>query len=203
MTLRAFNQSLGINMAELLFEEPFADPAKLRRDWIVAPGMAVRNGVLAFAPDHEEGCCAGVTRQDEFRDFSITADVRIVNAAIGLVLRAIAPSQYYMVQFDLANDPSVVWFHTFTPFADGGYRLERVRSALVPRAGDWCRMRVVVRGNMFDVLLGEPGSTLQHCASWQDQETTYRRGAVGVWEHGGEAGEYRALRVEALPTVDA
>ena len=27
--------------------------------------------------------------------------------------------------------------------------------------------------------------------------------AVGVWEHGGEAGEYRALRVEALTDTDA
>ena len=28
-----------------------ADPSKLTRDWIVAPGMALRTGVLAFSPD--------------------------------------------------------------------------------------------------------------------------------------------------------
>ena len=162
--------------------------------------MAVRNGVLAFSPGHDEGYCAGVTRQHDFGDFCITADVRIVSGTVGLVLRAVAPGQYYMVQFDLANNPSVVWFHTFSPSADRGYRLEKVRSALAPRAGDWYRMRVVVHGNTFDVFLGEPGSTLQPCASWQDREHTYQQGAVGVWEHGGEAGEYRALRVEALPT---
>jgi hypothetical protein len=61
-----------------------------------------------------------------------------------------------MVQFDLANNPSVVWFHTFTPSADEGYRFELVPSAVVPRAGAWHRMRVVVRGDAFEVLLGEP-----------------------------------------------
>jgi len=189
-------------MAEPLFEEPFADPSKLTRDWIVAPGMAVRDGVLIFAPGCDEGYCAGITRRDDFRDFSLKADVRIVTGAVGLVLRAVAPDKYYMIQFDVATNSSVVWFHTFTPSAERGYKLELVRSALVPRVGDWYRMQVVVRGSVFDVLLGEPDSMPQHCASWQDREQTYMQGAVGVWEHGGERGEYRALRVEALTTVD-
>ena len=55
-----------------LFEEPFTDPAKLNRDWIVAPGMAVGNGLLTFAPGHDEGYCVGVTRRTDFDDFSIT-----------------------------------------------------------------------------------------------------------------------------------
>lgn len=190
-------------MTELLFEEPFTDPAKVSRDWITAPGMALQNGVLAFAPNFDEGYCVAVTRRNDFRDFSITADVRILRFAVGFVLRAVAPDQYYMVQFDLANNPSVVWFHTFTPSADGGYRQELVQSAHAPRPGDWFRMCVVARGDMFDVLLGEPGSALQHCASWQDREQTFREGAVGLWEHGGESGEYRALRVEALATLPA
>src|SRR5687768_12848497 len=139
-----------------LFEESFADPAKLSHDWIVAPGMAVRKGVLEFSPGPDEGFCVGVTRRTDFRDFSITADVRIVCAAVGLVLRAVGPGQYYMVQFDLANKPSVVWLHTFTPSADGGYRVELVPSALVPQAGVWHRMSVVARGDAFEVLLGEP-----------------------------------------------
>jgi|SRR5687767_526923 len=186
-----------------LFEESFADPAKLSHDWIVAPGMAVRKGVLEFSPGPDEGFCVGVTRRTDFRDFSITADVRIVCAAVGLVLRAVGPGQYYMVQFDLANNPSVVWFHTFTPSVDGGYRVELVPSALVPQAGVWHRMSVVARGNAFEVLLGEPGGPLRHCASWTDSWHTYRQGGVGLWEHGGEAGEYRALRVEEAATVDA
>src|SRR5687768_11758893 len=186
-----------------LFEESFADPAKLSHDWIVAPGMAVRKGVLEFSPGPDEGFCVGVTRRTDFRDFSITADVRIVSRAVGLVLRAAAPGQYYMVQFDLANNPSVVWFHTFTPAAEGGYRLELVPSAHVPRVGVWHRMRVVARENAFDVFIGEPGGPLHHCAWWQDQLRTFREGAVGVWEHGGEAGEYRALRVEALTHQDS
>jgi hypothetical protein len=108
-----------------------------------------------------------------------------------------------MVQFDLVNNPSVVWFHTFTQMIDEGYRLELVPSALVPRAGIWHRMRVVVRGNSFEVFLAEQGSILQHCASWQDSWQTYREGAVGVWEHGGEVSEYRALRVDDVTSGDA
>lgn len=49
--------------------------------------VAVRNGVLAFAPGRDEGYCVGVTRQDDFRDCSVVADVRIVSGAVGLVLR--------------------------------------------------------------------------------------------------------------------
>ena len=186
-----------------LFEESFDDQAKLTRDWVTCPGMAVRNGVLAFAPDRDQGYCVGVTRQDKFRDFSVVADVRIVSGAVGLVLRAVAPGQYYMVQFDIANNPSVVWFHTFTRAAVNGYRLELVPSVLVPQIGVWYRMKVVANDNAFDVFLGEPGSSLHPCASWRDRLSTFRHGAVGVWEHGGEAGEYRALRVEALTDNDA
>ncbi len=185
----------------LPFEENFSDSATLTENWIVAPGMSVRNGALLFAPDHDKGFCAGVTRRNDFRDFSLTADVRIVRSAVAFVLRARAPNEYYMVQFDLANDPTVVWFHTFTPSADEGYRLELVPSAHVPAAGVWHRMRVVARDNEFEVLLGAVGGELQHCASWQDRERTYTQGSVGFWEHGGEAGEYRGLRVDALPNV--
>ena len=183
----------------LLFQENFSNPVTLTENWIVAPGMSVRNGSLMFAPDHDEGFCAGVTRRNDFRDFSLTADVRIVRSAIAFVLRARSTVEYYMVQFDLANDRTVVWFHTFTPSADEGYRLEQVPSAHVPEAGVWHRMRVVARDNEFEVLLGAAGGELQHCASWQDRERTYAQGAVGFWEHGGEAGEYRGLRVEAMP----
>jgi hypothetical protein len=182
----------------LLFEEPFSDPAKLARDWVMGPGMAIRSGVLAFSPEHDEGYCLGTTRRSDFRDFSLAADVRIVRAAVGFVLRAVGPSQYYMVQFDLANNPNVVWFHTFTPDAEEGYRLQLVPSLVVPRAGAWHRMRVAARGAVFDVALGELDGPLRHCASWRDSNETYRQGAVGVWEHGGEAGYYRGLRVDTL-----
>ena len=186
-----------------LFEEPFDDQTKLTRDWVTCPGMEVRNGVLAFAPGPDEGFCVGVTRQDSFHDFSVVVDIRIVSRAVGLVLRAVALDQYYMVQFDIANDPSVVWFHTFTPAAKNGYRLDLVPSALVPQIGVWHRMKVVANDNAFDVFLGEPGRSLHHCASWRDRLRTFQHGAVGVWEHGGEAGEYRELRVEALTHSDA
>lgn len=186
-----------------LFEESFKDQTTLSREWTTAPGMAVRNSVLAFTPDRDEGYCVGVTRREDFRDFSLVVDVRIVSRAVGLVLRAAGFGQYYMVQFDIANNPSVVWFHTFTPAAKSGYRLELIPSALVPEIGVWYRMKVVANDNAFDVYLGEPGGPLQHCASWQDRLKTFRQGAVGVWEHGGEAGEYRALRVETLTPNDA
>jgi hypothetical protein len=187
----------------ILFEELFSDPATLSREWLLAPGMAVSNGVLTFSPDHEAGYCAGLTRRDNFSDFTLSADVRIVCGAVGLVLRAQTPHQYYMVQFDIDNDPSMVWFHTFTPSAENGYRVELVPGARVPALGAWHRMAVIARGEAFDVLLGPTEGPLQHCASWRDPHCTYRRGAVGLWEHGGEAGEYRRLRVEALPQVDA
>ena len=186
-----------------LFAEPFTDQEKLLRDWIPGPGMSVRHGVLEFSPDHRQGYCVGLTQRRDFRDFSLTIDVRIVRAAVGIALRAVAPGQYYMVQFDLKNDPSIVWFHTFTPSVDEGYRLERVQSAQTPRTGEWQRMRVLARGDAFQVFLGEMDGPLQHCASWRDPDRTYQEGAVGLWEHGGEAGEYRNLLVETLVGVDA
>jgi 3-keto-disaccharide hydrolase len=182
----------------VLFEEPFADPQKLLRDWVPGPGMSVQNGVLDFCPGQQEGYCVGLTRRQDFRDFSLTVDVRLVHAAVGLVLRAVGPAQYYMVQFDLANDPSVVWFHTFTPAVDNGYRLVRVPTAHVPGAGNWHRMRVRANGDSLQVSLGEVDGPLHPCASWRDPHRTYAEGAVGVWEHGGEAAEYRGLRVESL-----
>jgi len=186
----------------ILFEDQFSDPTTLTRDWIAGRGMAVQDGVLTFSPDHQAGFCPALTRRDDFEDFLISTDVRIVSGAVGLVLRAVAPEQYYMVQFDITNDPTVVWFHTFTPSAEEGYRVELVPSTHVPAPGAWHRMAVIARGEAFDVLLGPADGPLKHCGSWRDPERTYSRGAVGLWEHGGEAGEYRRLRVEALPRVD-
>jgi ankyrin repeat protein len=181
-----------------LFEAPFIDPEGLDRDWIVAPGMKVRRrGVLSFAPGGR-GFYMGITRRSDFADFALTLDVRIVRSAVGLALRATARDKYYMIQFDLANDASVVWFHTFTPASPRGYRLQRVRSPHAPLAGAWHRMRVVIRGYRFDVFLGDMGGPLRFCASWEDRERTYAQGAIGVWEAGGESGEYRALRMDPL-----
>ena len=157
-----------------LFEEPFTDPNKLVETGSLAQEwpFGTERRLRARA---RQGYCIGVTRRNDFRDFSIAVDVRIVSRAVGLVLRAAAPGQYYMVQFDLANNPSVVWFHTFTPAAEGGYRLELVRSTRVPQVGAWHRMRIVVKDNLFDVFLGEPGGPLDHCASWKDQRRTFSR----------------------------
>jgi hypothetical protein len=186
-----------------LFEELSADQTKLIRDWVPGPGMAVRNGVLTFAPARSQGYCVGVTRRSDFRDFSLAADVRIVSGAVGLVLRAAAPGQYYMVLFDLANNPPSFGFTPSHPQLRAAIGLELVPSAHVPLVGVWHRMQVVAKENAFDAFIGEPGGPLHHCASWQDQLRTFRQGAVGVWEHGGEAGEHRALRVETLTHEDA
>ena len=150
----------------VLFEEPFADQGKFIRDWIPGPGMSVRQGVLEFSPDHREGYCVGLTRRQDFRDFSLTVDVRLVRAAVGLALRAVAPGQYYMVQFDLKNDPSAVWFHTFTPTAEEGYRLERVPSAQVLRP--W-------NGSGSEFLF-EATPLRYSSARWMDRSATARHG---------------------------
>ena len=165
--------------------------------------MAIQRGLLAFCPRRDQGFCVGRTRRADFDDFSITVDVRIVSGAVGLVLRAMGTDRYYMVQFDLDNNPTVVWFHTFTPLAERGYELDLVPTVVVPRVGAWHRMRVTARGAAFDVFLGEIDGPLQHCAQWRDPRDRFRIGAVGVWEHGGEAGEYRDLRVESIERLTA
>ena len=185
-----------------LFEEPFNDPKTLARDWNATPGMIVRRRVLQFAPD-DQGFFLGVTRRSDFSDFALTVDIRIVRRAAGLVLRAVAPDRYYMIQFDIANDPSVVWFHTFTPAATSGYRLKRVRTRHVPREGEWHRMRIVAHGHRFEVFLADAGGPLHFCALWEDSEHAYAQGAIGMWEAGGEAAEYRALRVDPLVRTEA
>jgi hypothetical protein len=64
-------------------------------------------------------------------------------------------------------------------------------------------MRLLARGAAFDVFLGEMDGPLHQCASWQDRNRTYQEGAIGVWEHGGEAGEYRNMHVETLDGATA
>ncbi len=179
----------------IVYEESFADANALERDWISAPGISIEGGVLDFSPSRSEGFCAAVTRRRDFGDLSLAVDVRIVRAAAGVVLRAAGPDRYYMIQFDLANDPSIVWFHTFTPDLEDGYRLARVPAAHVPEPGSWHRLSVLARGDLFEVSLGKIDGPLRHCASWRDPEHTYEQGAIGFWEHGGEAAQYRNLCV--------
>ena len=70
------------------------------------------------------------------------------------------------------NNPSAVWFHTFTPKVEGGYRLDLVPSALVPRTGVWHRMNVVARGHAFQVFLSGEDGPLRYCAFRVDELTS-------------------------------
>ena len=64
----------------LPFEEKFLDAATLTDNWIVAPAMSVRNGTLLFAPDPDEGFCAGVTRRNDFSNFSLPDAPEVTSA---------------------------------------------------------------------------------------------------------------------------
>ena len=182
----------------ILYSETFADSSSFEAGWEAGPGMTVSNGVLHYEPHWSAGFCPSMTTRNDFQDFMLTVDFRIVRSAAGVIVRGVDRERYYMIQYDLANTPSVVWFHTFTPEADDGYRVELVRANTVPVDDAWYRLAIIVQGFTFHVLLGTPGESLRPAATWRDTRETYRAGAVGVWEHGSEAAEFRSLRVESL-----
>lgn len=90
------------------------------------------------------------------------------------------------------------WVSCFEPSVPSSTTWSNSISPTTRPSSGFTPLSVVARGNKFEVFLGEPDGPLRYCASWEDSWHTYRQGAVGVWEHGGEAGEYRSLRVEEL-----
>jgi len=69
--------SLGVDPRNDTLRGTVRRSEQVDRDWVGCPGMAVRNGALAFAPDRDKGYDVGVTRQDDFRDFSVVAAVGV------------------------------------------------------------------------------------------------------------------------------
>ena len=181
------------------FKETFSDfPA----NWQPHADAVARDGVLWFAPGCESTDYL-VTRRTDFRNFRIAADIRIVNGAAGFVLRWHSPSEYYMVQFDIADgdDADKAWFHCFSPAYDYGLHRDIVPSAIVPVLGSWHHMQVEIVGHDFTLSLGNGRESVTECARWTDKDKRFDSGAVGFWEcTGGERAEFRNLSVTEIVT---
>ena len=171
----------------VIFQDALDNEEHLNKYWHLDPGMQVVNGVLDFTPKKNSGFCMGVTKNEEFSDFTMICDLKIVLYTASIVVRHQNSERYYMIQYSL-RDPGKIKFNTFTPEADCGWKTRLIDTEFFPKEGEWFTIKVTIRGYDFSVFFGSSPTSLKPAGNWTDHDKAYDQGAIGLWQYGGEDG---------------
>ena len=171
--------------------------------------IAVEDGVLTLAPINSNQL---VTLRQNFTNFVLTVDLRILHHLAGIIVRWNSPREYYMVQVgipwgDQAAEKVGGW-HAFSSHVDGRLHHENMLEGKRLVENKWYRLRLKVEGYRFmlsvhalndDDTIGEAWIELD----WEDPNELFDSGAVGFWEDAerhqqGDHAEFRNLEVRPL-----
>ena len=171
--------------------------------------VVVQDGVLRFAPLRTIEL---VSLRQNFTDFVLTVDLRIICHLAGIIVRWNSPGEYYMVQVgipwgDQAAEKVGGW-HAFSPRI-GSLHHENMMEGRRLVENKWYRLRLKMEGFRFmvsvhaltdDDTIGETMIELE----WEDPHQLFESGAIGFWEctedgdELGEQAEFRDLKVRPL-----
>ena len=183
--------------------------SKLSPQWRTHDRIVVGDGTLRFSPVNSSQL---VTLRQNFTDFVLRVDVRIVRESAGIVVRWNSPKEYYMVQVGInPSDPQsdkVAWFHVFSPKHCSWHR-DDLSGGRKPEECKWYRLRLKVEGFGLTLSLqslkedDSIGETLIDELEWHDPDKLFASGAIGFWECAGEGvpgeqAEFRNLRVNPM-----
>ncbi len=189
------------------------DGTQLSNQWRTHNPIVVRDGVLRFAPNNSNQL---VTLRQNFTNFVLTVDLRIICETAGIIVRWKSPHEYYMVQVGTGlGDPKgdkVAWFHVFSPKYCGWQR-DDLAGGRKPVEDKWYRLRLKVKDFKLTLSLhaldddGSAGEALINELDWRDPDELFAAGAIGFWECPGEnalgeQAEFRNLEVRPIANIE-
>ena len=171
--------------------------------------IAIENGRLRISAINSHQL---VTLRQNFTDFALTVDLRILNHLAGIIVRWNSPDEYYMVQVgipwgDQAAGKVGAW-HAFSP-GSRGWREDMMQGTRLVE-NKWYRLRLEVEGFRFTLsvhALNDDDNniveTIIDALQWEDVDKLFTSGAIGFWEcmqtdRLGEQAEFRNLKVRPL-----
>jgi len=177
----------------ILFEEDFEGKID-KNKWDLPPAWKIDNGVL-----DANGGEVGITVKNDFTDFELYCDFNMVAPlwSAEFVLRAQDKDNCYMFQI-VADNRHQFWNHLRV---GGQWQMPDANkvadeSGVEPKLGEWYSVKIVVEGSRFDYHHGQRGKEPKLAFTWEDD--TYKEGAIGFREGGGEHCLYDNLVVTTI-----
>lgn len=189
--------------------ELFGELREIGRPMRHHASVVVENGLLRFAPLSSKQL---VTLRQNFSDFVLTVDLRIICHLAGIIVRWNSPREYYMVQVGIPwGDQAagkVGGWHAFSPIHGGMDRENMMRGTRLIE-NKWYRFRLKAEGFHFKLSVhalndnNSTGQTMIDALEWEDTDKLFTSGAIGFWECSetnklGEQAEFRNLNVQPL-----
>jgi len=87
--------------AEVLLMEDFEDEAKYKENWTPTNGWSLQEAEIAGKKTtvlDVNGGEVGLSNKDDFGDFEIEADFRVITGYLGFIVRAQDTNNLYMIQ---------------------------------------------------------------------------------------------------------
>ncbi len=153
-----------------------------------------------------------VTLRQNFTDFVLTVDMRILQHLAGIIVRWNSPREYYMVQVGIpwGNQAAekVGGWHAFSPIY-GSWTRENMMQGTRLVENKWYRLQLKVEGFRFTLSVhtlnddNSIGETMIDALQWQDADKLFTSGGIGFWEcmeknRLGDQAEFRNLNVRPL-----
>ena len=177
----------------VLFEDDFEGKIDENK-WDLPPAWKIDKGAL-----DADGGEVGITVKNDFTDFELYCDFNMVAPlyAAEFVLRAQDKGNCYMFQI-VADNRHQFWNHIGV---GGQWQIldkDKVadKSGVNPKLGEWYSVKIVVEGNRFDYYYNQRGKELKLAFTWEDD--TFKKGAIGFREGGGEHCLYDNLVVTTI-----
>ena len=172
----------SVCVGEVLFEDNFEGNKVDKDKWDVPAAWAINKGAL-----DANGGEVGITVKNDFTDFEMYCDFNMVDPlwSAEFVLRAQDKDNCYMFQI-VADNRHQFWNHLRVGGAWQILDANKVadKSGVDPKLGEWYNVKIVVEGSRLDLYYNQRGKEPKLAFTWEDD--TYKKGAVGFRQGGGE-----------------
>ena len=187
---------VSFSTAEILLTEDFEDEAKYEANWIPTAGWSLMEGEIAGEETtvlDVNGGEIGLSLKDDFSDFELEADFRVISGYLGFILRAQDTNNLYMAQMTVAESvvtPNNLRWHTkvggtWTALPEP-YNFEINQDI-------WYHIRIEVIDDSLKVYVGESEdgrSAMELIAEeWIPPAGNFASGAIGFRDASAENGQ--------------
>lgn len=169
-------------IGKVIFEDDFEKNVIDKGKWIPTGSWSLEDGVLVV-----KGGEVGLSVKNDFTDFEFYVDFYMINPlwAANWVIRGEDPNNCTLLQI-VADERDQFWWFTRV---EGNYFVHaedqlKNESGIHPKLGKWYTVKIVAKGNIYELYLGEQGKNLKLSCKWKDDTTN--EGSIGFRAGGGE-----------------
>ena len=174
---------------ESAFSAPQAFSTAVGKEW------ASTTGIWASGA---EDAVSDVPTSDDWSDYTVDTEFIIDSAAVGFVLRAANPSNFYMWQFKVDNGTAMLYPHVFKDgkfVGNAAIAKVAVPAEVAFSIGEPIRARMVCHGDSIQTYLADASDDYILIDERDMSDYGFARGVIGVRTGGSESGRVNSIHV--------